>query len=77
MLKSFYYLAPVLPAFLIICSPTYLIPLPLYGSGFFFALTLAANSPTNCLSKPEICKTFFCLSSNSAFNQVGTFISTL
>jgi hypothetical protein len=54
-----------------------LIHFPLYGSGFFLALTLAANSQTNCLSIQDICKTFFAFSSNSAFNPAGTGISTL
>jgi hypothetical protein len=54
-----------------------LIPLPLYGSGFFLALILAANSQTNCLSIQETCKTFFNLSSSFTSNQAGTSISTL
>jgi len=75
--KKYIYYLPVLPAFLIICSQTYLIPLPLYGSGFFFALILAANSQTNCLSIPVKCKTFFCLSSKATFNSEGILTSTL
>jgi hypothetical protein len=54
-----------------------LIHLPLYGSGFFFALILEANSQTNCLSIPEMSNTFLAFSSNSAFNPAGTSTSTL
>jgi hypothetical protein len=54
-----------------------LIHFPLYGSGFFFALILEANSQTNCLSIPEMCKRFLNLSSKATFNQAGTDISTL
>lgn len=72
-----YYFAPVLPAFLTMCSQTYFIHFHLYGSGFFIDLILEANSQTNCLSIPEICNTFFCFSSIWAFNSDGTLTSTL
>jgi len=54
-----------------------LIHLPLYGSGFFFALILEANSHTNCLSTPEICKIFLAFSSIATFKPAGTATSTL
>jgi len=77
LLKVKFYFAPVLPAFLTICSQTYLIHLPLYGSGFFFALILEAYSHTSCLSAPEICNIFLAFASISTFIQAGTSISTL
>src|SRR3972149_2774415 len=43
---------PALPAFLRITSSAYLMPLPLYGSGFLKALMSAATWPTSCLSAP-------------------------
>src|SRR5574344_1633808 len=52
-LQLFYFL-PVLPALRLICSPAYLIPLPLYTSGKRFALISAAISPTVCLFEPFI-----------------------
>jgi len=54
-----------------------LIHLPLYGSGFFFALILEANSHTSCLSTPEMCTTFLAFSSIATFNHAGTSTSTL
>jgi hypothetical protein len=74
---KYYFLAPVLPAFLNICSSTYLIHFHLYGSGFFFALILEANSHTNCLSIHVICKTFFCFSSKAICIHSGGNTSTL
>ena len=44
---------PDLPAFLSIRSPSYLMPLPLYGSGGLIARILAASLPTNSLSGPD------------------------
>src|SRR3990167_244183 len=47
------------PAFLIMCSSMYLIPLPLYGSGLRKLRIRAAVSPTICLSAPSIVIIFF------------------
>src|SRR5699024_498833 len=47
-----YYFLPVLPTLRLIVSSTYLIPLPLYGSGALFSLISAANCPTFSLSIP-------------------------
>src|SRR6056297_291472 len=52
------YFFPDLPALRRICSSTYLIPLPLYGSGGRTRLIRAATSPTNCLSHPAILSLF-------------------
>ena len=41
-----------LPAFFRIYSSEYLIPFPLYGSGFLNSLILAATCPTSCLLIP-------------------------
>ena len=49
----FYLAAAVLPAFFLTYSSTYLIPFPLYGSGFLSDLIRAATAPTNCLSTPN------------------------
>jgi len=46
------YLAAALPGLSLISSPKYLIPFPLYGSGFLSAFTFAAYSPRYCLSIP-------------------------
>src|SRR5689334_22458787 len=57
-----YAAAPVLaalPALRRICSSTYLMPLPLYGSGFLMRRIWAAVSPTSCLSMPVTVMTFF------------------
>src|SRR4030065_96307 len=43
---------PALPAFLLITSSEYLMPLPLYGSGGLIDLMSAATCPTTCLSGP-------------------------
>src|SRR5574340_979973 len=45
---------PALPAFLLMTSSAYLMPLPLYGSGLLNALISAATCPTTCLSGPLI-----------------------
>src|SRR5579884_666834 len=73
-----YYLPPptaltTLPAFLRTTSSIYLIPLPLYGSGFLSARIFAANSPTICLSMPLIVMIFF---STVTLNPSGIFTST-
>ena len=47
-----YFFPPVLPAFLIITSFEYLIPLPLYGSGGLKDLIFAAAKPTSSLLAP-------------------------
>jgi hypothetical protein len=47
------YFPAFLPSFNLITSSIYLIPLPLYGSGFLNTLILAAISQTNCLSIPS------------------------
>src|SRR5919199_725317 len=44
---------PALPAFRRICSPTYLIPFPLYGSGGRSERSSAATCPTTSLSAPS------------------------
>src|SRR6202022_727645 len=52
-----HYLAPTFPAFPAlrrICSPTYLIPLPLYGSGGLMVRSSAATWPTISLFAPSI-----------------------
>src|SRR5512135_3448346 len=43
---------PALPSLRWITSVLYLMPLPLYGSGFFRLLRFAAIWPTSCLSTP-------------------------
>src|SRR6185437_1210200 len=50
---SNYYLAAVLPAFLLTTSSTNRIPFPLYGSTLRRLLILAATWPINCLSIPS------------------------
>ena len=47
------YFLPDLPAFLIIRSPAYLIPFPLYGSGGRISRIFAASFPTSSLSIPD------------------------
>src|SRR6185436_10742704 len=46
------YLPPAFPAFFFRSSPTYRIPLFLYGSGFFKDRIFAATCPTCCRSTP-------------------------
>jgi hypothetical protein len=58
-------------------SQTYLIHLPLYGSGFLRLLILDANSQTSCLSTHDICTTFFAFSSNFTVIHAGASTSTL
>src|SRR5687767_15930534 len=48
-----------LPALRRICSSTYLMPLPLYGSGFLMRRICEAVSPTSCLSMPLTVMMFF------------------
>src|SRR5919108_1916186 len=48
-----HYFAPALPALRRICSPTYLIPFPLYGSGGRKLRSSAATCPTSSLSAPS------------------------
>ena len=63
-LLSLCYFLPVLPAFLRMASPAYLIPLPLYGSGPRKDLILAAVWPTSSLSIP-FTSTFVILSTST------------
>src|SRR5688500_4437571 len=52
-LVSLHYLPPALPAFRRICSPWYLMPFPLYGSGGRRLRSSAATCPTTSLSAPS------------------------
>src|SRR5437667_5787322 len=56
--------ANALPGLIFTCSPSYRMPLPLYGSGFRTERTCAANWPTACLSAPVT--TIFVPSSDTA-----------
>src|SRR4029079_13138434 len=49
-----HYLPPALPAFRRICSPAYLMPLPLYGSGGRRLRSSAATCPTTSLVAPSL-----------------------
>src|SRR5690606_6195266 len=49
-----HYLPPALPALRRICSPAYLIPFPLYGSGGLRPRISAATCPTASLSAPSM-----------------------
>lgn len=55
-------------------SPLYLIPVPLYGSGFLKALISAAISPTFCLSHPKILKEVG-LSSSTFVSSGGIYLT--
>src|SRR5918997_1817236 len=48
-----HYFPPALPAFRRICSPAYLMPLPLYGSGGRRLRSSAATWPTSSLFAPS------------------------
>src|SRR6185312_5306715 len=52
------YAAPVLPTLRLIVSSTYLMPLPLYGSGGRMARIFDAVSPSSSLSMPDRMTTF-------------------
>src|SRR5699024_2577368 len=52
--RDFHGHLPAFPALRRMCSPAYLMPLPLYGSGLRSLRIVAATSPTACLSMPEI-----------------------
>ena len=62
----------VLPALRRTCSPSYRMPLPLYGSGLRTARTSAANCPTCCLSVPLM--TMCVWSGQVTFKPLGIFL---